>query len=119
MVIPFLDKPIPFDFALPGVTSIAVDPHKMGMSTIPAGCLLTREPDMLDALNIDTPVPHGEKRVHTRRHPSGAPVAGCFAVLDYLGVVGMKAVVPGCMKNTKRLIAGMGTLGIKRPPRRT
>ena len=30
MVIPFLEKPIPFDFALPGVTTIAVDPHKMG-----------------------------------------------------------------------------------------
>ena len=55
MVIPFLEKPIPFDFALPGVTTIAVDPHKMGMSTIPAGVLLTREPDMLDTLNIDTP----------------------------------------------------------------
>ena len=36
MVIPFLERPIPFDFALPGVTTIAVDPHKMGMSTIPA-----------------------------------------------------------------------------------
>ena len=37
MVIPFLDDPMPFDFALPGVTTIAVDPHKMGMSTIPPG----------------------------------------------------------------------------------
>ena len=76
MVIPFLDKPIPFDFALPGVTTIAVDPHKMGMSTIPAGCLLTREPDMLDALNIDTPYLTVKKEVHARRHPSGSPGGG-------------------------------------------
>ena len=55
MVIPFLDDPIPFDFALPGVTSIAVDPHKMGMSTIPCGCLLTRDYEILNTLNIDTP----------------------------------------------------------------
>lgn len=41
MVVPFLDSPpVPFDFSLPpGVSSISVDPpHKMGMSTIPAGC---------------------------------------------------------------------------------
>ena len=55
MVIPFLNNPVPFDFSLPGVASIAVDPHKMGLSTIPAGCLLTREPDILKTLNIDTP----------------------------------------------------------------
>jgi tyrosine decarboxylase/aspartate 1-decarboxylase len=112
MVIPFLDKPIPFDFALPGVTTIAVDPHKMGMSTIPAGCLLTREPDMLDALNIDTPYLTVKKEYTLAGTRPGAPVAGALAVLDYFGVEGMKAVVAGCMKNTRRLIAGMETLGI-------
>jgi len=114
MVIPFLDHPIPFDFTLPGVATIAVDPHKMGMSTIPAGCLLTREPDMLQTLNIDTPylsVKHEYTLAGTR---PGAPVVGALAVLDYLGVEGMKAVVSGCMKNTKRLIAGMETYGIPR-----
>jgi tyrosine decarboxylase/aspartate 1-decarboxylase len=113
MVIPFLEKPMPFDFALPGVTTIAVDPHKMGMSTIPAGCLLTREPDMLDALNIDTPYLTVKKEYTLAGTRPGAPVAGALAVLDYLGTEGMKAVVAGCMKNTRRLIAGMGTLGIE------
>jgi tyrosine decarboxylase/aspartate 1-decarboxylase len=113
MVIPFLDNPIPFDFALPGVTTIAVDPHKMGMSTIPAGCLLTREPDMLDALNIDTPYLTVKKEYTLAGTRPGAPVVGALAVLDYLGIEGMKAVVAGCMKNTQRLIAGMGTLGIE------
>ena len=114
MVIPFLGKPVPFDFALPGVTTIAVDPHKMGMSTIPAGCLLTREPGMLAALNIDTPyltVKQGFTLTGTR---PGAPVAGALAVLDYFGQDGMKAVIAGCMKNTERLIAGMETFGIMR-----
>ena len=36
-VIPFLDKKYDFDFSVKGVTSITADPHKMGMSTIPAG----------------------------------------------------------------------------------
>ncbi|WAC04715.1 MAG: tyrosine decarboxylase MfnA [Methanoregula sp.] len=114
MVIPFLDHAIPFDFSLPGVTSIAVDPHKMGMGTIPCGCLLTRQPDMLNILNIDTPYLSVKQEFTLAGTRPGAPVAGALAVLDYLGVEGMRAVVAGCMKNTSRLIDGMETYGIQR-----
>ena len=37
LVLPFLENAPKFDFSLPGVASIAVDPHKMGMSTDPGG----------------------------------------------------------------------------------
>ncbi len=114
MVIPFLKHPIPFDFALPGVTTIAVDPHKMGMSTIPAGCLLTREPEILQTLNIDTPYLSVKQEYTLAGTRPGAPVVGALAVLDYLGVEGMMAIVTGCMRNTERLIAGMETFGIPR-----
>jgi tyrosine decarboxylase / aspartate 1-decarboxylase len=114
MVIPFLERPAPFDFALSGVTTIAVDPHKMGMSTIPCGCLLTREPHLLDSLNIETPYLTVKQEYTLGGTRPGAPVAGALAVLDYLGVEGMTAVVRGCMKNTERLIAGMETLGFPR-----
>jgi tyrosine decarboxylase/aspartate 1-decarboxylase len=114
MVIPFLPEPVPFDFALPGVTSIAVDPHKMGMSTIPCGCLLTREPGLLNTLNIDTPYLTVKQEFTLAGTRPGAPVAGALAVMDYLGSEGMKAVVAGCMKNTNRLIAAMETFGIPR-----
>jgi tyrosine decarboxylase/aspartate 1-decarboxylase len=114
MVIPFLKNPVPFDFSLPGVASIAVDPHKMGLSTIPAGCLLTREPDILKNLNIDTPYLSVKQEYTLAGTRPGAPVVGALAVLDYLGVEGMKAVVSGCMKNNERLIAGMETFGIPR-----
>jgi tyrosine decarboxylase/aspartate 1-decarboxylase len=114
MVIPFLDRSLPFDFSLPGVTSIAVDPHKMGMSTIPCGVLLTRDPDMLNILNIDTPYLSVKREFSLSGTRPGAPVAGALAVLDYLGVEGMRAVVAGCMKNTWRLIDGMETFGIRR-----
>jgi len=114
MVIPFLPDPMPFDFAVPGVTSIAVDPHKMGMSTIPCGCLLTREPGMLGTLNIDTPYLTVKQEYTLAGTRPGAPVAGALAVMDYLGMEGMKAMVGGCMKNTRRLIAGMETFGIPR-----
>lgn len=114
MVIPFLDRPVPFDFSLKGVTTIAVDPHKMGMSTIPAGCLVTREKDALNTLNIDTPYLTVKQEYTLGGTRPGAPVAAALAVMDYLGFDGMKAVVSGCMKNTERLIAGMETLGFRR-----
>ena len=88
MVIPFLADPVPFDFAVPGVTSIAVDPHKMGMSTIPCGCLLTREPDLLNTLNIDTPYLTVKQEYTLAGTRPGAPVAGALAVMDYLGCGG-------------------------------
>ncbi len=114
MVIPFLDTPIPFDFSLPGVTTIAVDPHKMGLSTIPCGCLLTRDPCLLNILNVDTPYLTVKQEFTLAGTRPGAPVAAALAVLDYLGTRGMRAVVAGCMKNTQRLIAGMESFGIKR-----
>ncbi|NMB78403.1 MAG: tyrosine decarboxylase MfnA [Methanomicrobiales archaeon] len=114
LVIPFLDDPIPFDFSLPGVTTIAVDPHKMGMSTIPCGGLITRDPELLNTLNVDTPYLTVKQAYTLAGTRPGAPVVGALAVLDYLGVEGMKAVVAGCMKNTQRLIAGMETIGFAR-----
>ncbi|MCK9276870.1 MAG: tyrosine decarboxylase MfnA [Methanoculleus sp.] len=114
MVIPFLDRPVPFDFRLPGVDSISVDPHKMGMSTIPAGCLLVRNPRWFSCLNVDTPYLTVKQECTLAGTRPGASVAAAFAVLEYLGMDGMRAVVAGCMENTRRLIEGMETLGYQR-----
>ncbi|WP_292492123.1 tyrosine decarboxylase MfnA [Methanoculleus sp. 10] len=114
MVVPFLDRPIPFDFRLPGVDSISVDPHKMGMSTIPAGCLLVRNPECFSCLNVDTPYLTVKRECTLAGTRPGASVAAAFAVLEYLGMDGMRAVVAGCMENTRRLIEGMETLGYER-----
>ncbi len=114
MVLPFLEDPPAFDFSLPGVSSIAVDPHKMGMSTIPAGVLLVRNRDALCSLMVDTPylsIKQGYTLSGTR---PGAPVAGALAVLEYFGIEGMRDLVAGCMKNTRRLIDGMEAYGIPR-----
>ena len=114
MVVPFLDRPVPFDFRLPGVSSISVDPHKMGMSTIPAGCLLTRDPEWFACLNVDTPYLTVKRECTLAGTRPGASVAAAFAVLEYLGMDGMRAVVAGCMENTRRLIEGMEALGFPR-----
>jgi len=114
MVIPFLDRPVPFDFRLPGVDSISVDPHKMGMSTIPAGCLLVRNPRWFSCLNVDTPYLTVKQECTLAGTRPGASVAAAVAVLEYLGMDGMRAVVAGCMENIRRLIEGMETFGCPR-----
>ncbi|TAJ43542.1 tyrosine decarboxylase MfnA [Methanofollis fontis] len=113
-VIPFLKQEIPFDFSLEGVSSIAIDPHKMGMSTIPCGSLLVREPSWFDLLNVETPYLTVKQECTLAGTRSGGAVVGAFAVLEYLGKSGLAAIVRGCMKNTKRLITGMETLGYRR-----
>jgi len=114
MVLPFMKNSTPFDFSLPGVSSLAVDPHKMGMSTIPAGCLIVRESESISSLSVDTPYLTVKQEFTLSGTRPGAPVVGALAVLEYLGREGMRAVVHGCMKNTYRLIAGMETFGFTR-----
>ncbi len=114
MVLPFLDGAPVFDFSLPGVSSIAVDPHKMGMSTIPAGVLLVRDSESLCSLSVDTPYLTVKQEFTLSGTRPGASVVGALAVLEYLGVEGMRDIVAGCMKNTRRLIDGMETYGIPR-----
>ena len=114
LVIPFLENPILFDFSLPGVSSISVDPHKMGMSPIPAGALLVRDEAMLSPLSVATPYLTVRNVYTLTGTRPGGPVAGAYAVLEYLGREGMRSIVRGCMANTARLIAGLETFGIPR-----
>ena len=114
MVLPFLEHTIPFDFAVPGVSSISVDPHKMGMSTVPAGCLLVRDSRLFRCLNVETPYLTVKQECTLAGTRPGASVAAALAVLEYLGREGMRAVVHGCMENCRRLIEGMETFGYPR-----
>ncbi len=112
-VIPFLDKKYDFDFSVKGVTSITADPHKMGMSTIPAGGLLFREEECLLPLEIDTPYLTIRKQHSLAGTRSGAAVAGAYAVMKHLGMDGYKKVVKRCMEMTDRLVEGTRELGIE------
>ena len=58
LVIPFLKdlgySAPDFDFHCEGVQSITVDPHKMGMSSIPAGGILFRDNSYLECIKTKT-----------------------------------------------------------------
>lgn len=114
LVLPFMKKRIPFDFQVPGVDSISVDPHKMGMSTIPAGILMVRDEKCFCDLLVDTPYLTIKQSYSLTGTRPGASVAGAYAVLTHLGQNGMEAIVAGCLENTRRLIEGMEAYGVKR-----
>ncbi|MDI6902177.1 MAG: tyrosine decarboxylase MfnA [Methanocellales archaeon] len=99
LIIPFLEEDHKFDFRLDGVSSITVDPHKMGASTIPSGGLLFRRREHLDQLMISTYMKEKQHSLTGTR--SGASIAATYAVFKHLGRRGYKRIVDRCMRLTK------------------
>ncbi|RLG36664.1 tyrosine decarboxylase MfnA [Candidatus Alkanophaga liquidiphilum] len=112
-VIPFLERRYKFDFSVEGVSAISIDPHKMGMSTIPAGCLLFRRREHLEALAVETPYLTTKAQYSLVGTRSGAAAAATFAVLKLLGREGLRKVVGECMRLTKLIVEGARKLGVE------
>ena len=112
-VIPFLENPYPFDFKVPGVTSIAIDPHKMGLSTIPSGALLFRSPSFLDSLKVNTPYLTTKSQFTLTGTRSGASAAATFAVMKHLGREGYAKNVQYCMQLTAKLVEEARKVGFE------
>jgi len=112
-VLPFIKKNLPFDFSLSGVTSIAIDPHKMGMSTIPSGALLFREEKMMDFLRVDTPYLTISSQCTLTGTRSGASVAATYAVMKHLGREGYSQVINRCMSLTQLLLQEVKKIGLQ------
>ncbi len=105
-VLPFLEEAgyssRKFDFSLPGVSSIAIDPHKMGRGPIPSGCILYRNQELYDLTALPVTYLSGGRTlintvVGTR---SGAAVAAVWAILKHLGRPGYVKVVKKAMELT-------------------
>ncbi len=111
-VLPFMDKPAPpFDFSVKQVSSITLDPHKMGLSTPPAGGFLVRKPSWLDLTAFSSPYLTQEKALSLLGTRASASVASCWAVLRSLGHVGYVEVVSECMDKTRYLAKRLGEEG--------
>ncbi len=113
-VLPFLrnNSNIPaFDFRLPGVSSITIDPHKMGLAPIPAGAVLFRNAELLN--KIQTKVGYlagGESPQTMLGTRPGASAIAVWSVLKYMGTDGYKKVVKRCMRLTQRFIEEIDTI---------
>lgn len=112
-VLPFLRElgyaNVDFDFKLPSVCSITVDPHKMGLAPIPAGGILFRQKAIMKSVSIKGPYLAGGNTeqstiVGTR---SGASAVAVWALLTHFGREGYTAIVNRCMRLTWKLAEGI------------
>ncbi len=113
LVIPFMDERIPFDFEIDGVSSITVDPHKMGMATIPAGGILFKNRTFLEALEVETPYLTVKSQYTLTGTRPGTGVASSYAVLKHLGFEGMRKIVRDCLRNTRILVEELEALSFQ------
>jgi tyrosine decarboxylase/aspartate 1-decarboxylase len=96
-----------FDFSLPGVQSVTIDPHKMGMAAIPAGGILFRKNELAELVKIPVPYLAGGETalatvVGTR---SGASALAVWALLERLGRRGYGRIVERALALTDYLAA--------------
>ena len=104
-VLPFINNSNipPFDFRLPGVSSITIDPHKMGLATIPSGVLLFRNPELLKKIRMAVGYLAGGESPQTLLGTRpGASAIAVWALLKHLGTDGYRKIVKNCMDLTHR-----------------
>jgi len=112
-VLPFartLGYPIPpFDFAVPGVSSLSADVHKYGYAPKGASVILYRN----DQLRLHQYFAHADWPGGIYGTPTllgarpGGAAAAAWAVMHYLGEEGYLRLVKGMMETTARFIAGV------------
>jgi len=102
-----------FDFSLSGVSSITVDPHKMGLAPIPTGCILFRDKTYLESISTETPYLTEKEQSTIVGTRTGAAAAAAWALMKYFGKEGYKEVAEKCMKVTELLAEGIEESGFK------
>ncbi|BAW31838.1 MAG TPA: tyrosine decarboxylase MfnA [Methanothermobacter sp.] len=116
-IIPFLKEAgydIPdFDFRLEGVSSVTVDPHKMGLAPIPSGCILFRGRDYLDSMSVETPYLTEKQQSTIVGTRSGASAAATWAIMKYMGREGYMRTVEDSMRVTRFLARELERCGFE------
>lgn len=108
-----LGYPAPdFDFSVPGVTSISVDLHKYGYAAKGASCIMYRDKDIrkyqIFACTDTTAYTLINPTVTSTK--SGGPMAGAWAILNYLGEEGFKQIVKTVQDATQKLVDGINAI---------
>lgn len=114
MTLPMLERlghPIPpFDFRVPGVTSISVDLHKYGYTAKGASVILHRNKDLRRHQTFVTENWLGGLYASSGvlGTKSGGPIAAAWAVMNYLGEDGYLRLAKMAREATEALLAGLG-----------
>ncbi|MBN2736914.1 MAG: tyrosine decarboxylase MfnA [Spirochaetales bacterium] len=115
-VMPFLGntkKKLPqLSFSYPGISSLTIDPHKMGMAPIPAGGIIYTSKELSQKVKVAVHYLSGGKAAHativgTR---SGASVLAVWALLKHLGKRGYREIVSKTMELTDYFVKQISKL---------
>lgn len=104
--LPELGYDVPsFDFSVPGVTSISADPHKYGYAPKGSSVLLWRESDLRIHQYFGFGNWHGGVYVAPNMQGTrpGGPIAGTWAVMQYLGWDGYRELSETVMETAETL----------------
>ena len=102
-----------FDFKIPGVSSMTIDPHKMGLAPIPTGGILFRHRKYLESMSIETPYLTEDRQSTIVGTRTGASTAATWALLTHLGRDGYRKIATRCMELTDFLSDGIEKAGFE------
>jgi tyrosine decarboxylase/aspartate 1-decarboxylase len=108
-VLPFTDHD--WHFADAPVDTMTIDPHKMGQAAIPAGGLLARDAELLDALAVDTPYLESTSQATLTGTRSGAGVASAYAAMTELWPDGYRETYERAQANADWLATELADRG--------
>ncbi len=99
----------PFDFAVPGVTSISADLHKYGFAPKGTSVLLQRRRDLRDAQYFACATWTGYSVINstTLGSKSASALGGAFAMLSHLGREGYRAMARKMWDATQKIVAAV------------
>ena len=110
-ILPFTDYE--WSFADAPIDSMAIDPHKFGQAPVPAGGLLAREREIVDALAVDTPYLETTSQATLTGTRSGAGVAGALAAMESLWPAGYREQYHDQQANAEFLASELRARGIE------
>jgi len=104
-MIPFMNNEnsnkLNFDFKCEGVTSMTIDPHKMGLAPVPAGGIIFRHREHLELLAVKTPYLTKDNQTTIVGTRTGAATAATWTLLKYYGKEGYREIVKKTLDLTK------------------
>jgi sphinganine-1-phosphate aldolase len=100
------------DFTVPGVTSISTDLHKYGYAAKGCSVIMYRSRDIRKYQIFACAVTIGYTLINSTMlsTKSGGPMAGAWAILNFLGEEGYMKIVKEVQEATKRLIEGINAI---------
>jgi glutamate/tyrosine decarboxylase-like PLP-dependent enzyme len=101
-----------FDFAVPGVTSISADLHKYGYAAKGCSAIMYRNKEIRKYQIFASTETTGYTLINPTMLSSktGGPMAGAWAILNFLGEEGYKRIVREVQEATGKLITGINSI---------